>query len=177
MWEAKLDPQELLLIAFRATIVYFVVLIVIRILGKREVGTLTAFDLLVSLIIGEGVDEAIYGDVTMAKFLVLLGTIAIWEFVNSYSSYRSKTIARLTGSEPTVVVKNGEIVREGMARERLSEDELWANLRQQSVDDIQEVKQATIEPSGAISVLLEDWAKPIQKGDLPGKSKPAEQKK
>lgn len=172
-----MDLQELLLIAFRATIVYFVVLVVIRILGKREVGTLTAFDLLVSLIIGEGVDEAIYGDVSMAKFLVLLGTVAVWELVNSYSSYKSKTIARLTGSEPTLVVKSGKMVSEGMAKERLSEDDLWASLRQQCVDDISEVKQAMIEPSGTISVLLEDWAKPLQKGDLRGKSKPAEQKK
>lgn len=172
-----MDPHELLLIAFRTTIVYFVVLIVIRILGKREVGTLTAFDLLVSLIIGEGVDEAIYGNVTMVKFLVLVGTVAIWEFVNSYASYKNKTIARLTSSGPTLVVKNGEIVREGMARERLSEDDLWASLRQQSVDDLHEVKQAMVEPSGSISVLLEDWAKPLQKSDLPGKSRPAEQKK
>ncbi len=171
-----MDPQELLLIAFRATIVYFTVLIVIRLLGKREVGTLTAFDLLVSLIIGEGVDEAIYGDVTMAKFLVLLGTIAIWELVNSYASYKSKRIERLTSSSPTVVVKHGKLQRDAMAKERMTDDELWSALREQSVDELEEVKQATIEPSGKISVLLEDWAQPLQKIDLPGGAQTAEQK-
>lgn len=171
-----MDPQDLLLIAFRATIVYFAVLIVIRLLGKREVGTLTAFDLLVSLIIGEGVDEAIYGDVTMAKFLVLLGTIAIWELVNSYASYKSKRIERLTSSSPTVVVQHGKLQRNAMAKERLSDDELWSALREQSVDDLEEVKQATIEPSGTISVILEEWARPLQKSDLPDGAQAAERK-
>lgn len=166
-----MDPQELLLIAFRSTIVYFAVLIVIRILGKREVGSLTAFDLVVSLIIGEGVDEAIYGDVTMAKFLVLLVTIAVWEAVNSYVSYKNRTFEKLTSAQPTVVIEHGKLKEGDMARERLTEDELWTGLREQGVDDLKEVKRATIEPSGAISVLLEDWAKPLQKSDLPAVAK------
>ncbi|HEY9088054.1 MAG TPA: DUF421 domain-containing protein [Anaerolineaceae bacterium] len=166
-----MDPQELLLIAFRSTIVYFAVLIVIRILGKREVGSLTAFDLVVSLIIGEGVDEAIYGDVTMAKFLVLLVTIAVWEAVNSYVSYKNRTFEKLTSAQPTVVIEHGKLKEGDMARERLTEDELWSGLREQGVDDLKEVKRATIEPSGAISVLLEDWAKPLQKSDLPAVAK------
>jgi uncharacterized membrane protein YcaP (DUF421 family) len=157
--------------------VYFVVLIVIRLLGKREVGSLTAFDLVVSLIIGEGVDEAIYGDVSMAKFLVLLGTIAVWEMVNSYASYKSKRIAQLTSSSPTVVVEHGKLKQEAMAKERLNEDDLWSGLREQSVDSLEEVKQATIEPSGTISVILEEWARPLQKSDLGGKAKAAEPKK
>lgn len=166
-----MDPQELLLIAFRSTIVYFAVLIVIRILGKREVGTLTAFDLVVSLIIGEGVDEAIYGDVTMAKFLVLLVTIAVWEAVNSYFSFKNRTFEKLTSAQPTVVIEHGKLKECDMARERLTEDELWSGLREQGVENLKEVKRATIEPSGAISVLLEDWAKPLQKSDLPAVGK------
>ena len=172
-----MDPNELLLIAFRATIVYFAVLIVIRVLGKREVGSLTAFDLVVSLIIGEGVDEAIYGDVSLAKFLVLLVTIAVWEVVNSYTSYKSKRVAQLINSTPTVVIEHGKLKQAALAKERLNEDDLWSGLREQSVDRLDEVKQATIEPSGMISVILEEWARPLQKSDLPGKTKPAEQKK
>lgn len=167
-----MDPHELLLVAFRASIVYFLVLILVRVLGKREVGNFGPFDLIVALIIGESVDEAIYGDVTMLKFIVLIVTIGIWELVNSYASYKSKAIQKLTESSPTVLVKHGKIIKEAMDKERMGEEEIESQLRMASVDDIKEVKQATLEPNGQISVVLEDWAKPVQKSDLPGGEKP-----
>lgn len=162
-----MDSQELLQIAARATLVYFVVLLMVRLMGKREVGNFTAFDLIVSLIIGESVDEAIYGDVTVVKFVVLLVTIAAWHLINSYASYKSKVIDRLTGAQPTVLVAHGEIQEKALAKERMNEDELWSQLRLQGIDDIKEVKTATLEPSGHVSVIQEDWAKPVQKSDLP----------
>lgn len=164
-----MDPQELLLIAFRATIVYFVTLLAVRLLGKREVGNITAFDLIVALIIGEGVDEAIYGDVTMWKFLVLLGTIVVWHLLNSYLSDKSKLVDRITGAEPTVLVEHGKMNQANMAKERMNEDELWSELRLISIEELKEVKKATLEPNGQVSVIQEEWAKPLQKGDLPEK--------
>jgi uncharacterized membrane protein YcaP (DUF421 family) len=162
-----LDPQELLLIAFRATIVYLIVLFVVRLMGKRTIGNVGAFDLIVALIIGESVDEAIYGDVSMVKFVVLIATVTLLHLLNSYLSYKNRTIDHLTESSPRVLVKSGKIDQDALAIERLSEEELWSQLRLQSVDDLKEVKAATLEPSGQVSVILEDWARPVQKGDLP----------
>jgi len=161
-----MDPSDLFLIVVRASVLYFFILLVVRLMGKREIGTISAFDLIVSLMIGEVVDEVIYGDVSLVKGFLAIGTVAVWHLVNSWASYRSKTIQKLTESSPDPVVKHGEIQRKAMARERMSDDDLWSQLRMQGVDDIKEVKQATIEPSGEISVLQEDWAKPVQKGDL-----------
>lgn len=163
-----MDPHELLQIAARATIVYFLTLLAVRLLGKREIGNFTAFDLIVSLIIGESVDEAIYGDVTMVKFIVLLATIVIWHLANSWASYKSKLVDRITGAEPTVLVEHGHIQQDALAHERMSEDELWSELRLQGVDDLSEISCATLEPGGKVSVLLEEWAKPLQKGDIAG---------
>ena len=67
-----------------------------------------------------------------------------------------------------LLVKSGKIQHKALARARLNEDELWSGLRMMEVDDIKEVKQATLEPSGQLSVLLEDWAKPAQKRIYPG---------
>ncbi len=166
-----MDPNELLQIAARATIVYFLTLLAVRLLGKREIGTFTAFDLIVSLIIGESVDEAIYGEVTMVKFIVLLATIVIWEFVNSWASYKSKLVERITSAGPSVLVEHGKIKQDALARERMSEDELWSELRLMEVEDLAEIKKATMEPGGQVSVILEEWARPLQKGDLPGAAK------
>jgi uncharacterized membrane protein YcaP (DUF421 family) len=62
-----MDTSELLFTALRATFVYFFLLLVVRILGKREIGATSAFDLIVALILGEVVDEIIYGDVTLLQ--------------------------------------------------------------------------------------------------------------
>jgi uncharacterized membrane protein YcaP (DUF421 family) len=161
-----MDINELLLTALRATFVYFFLLIVVRILGKREIGASSAFDLLVALMLGDMVDEVIYGDVTIAQGAVAMAIIGVWHLVNSWASFKSEIIDKLTGAPPTVLVKGGEIQRKALAKERLNEEELFAGLRLMDVDDVKEVKQATLEPNGQISVLLEDWAKPVQKQDV-----------
>ena len=73
------------------------------------------------------------------------------------------------------MVKNGQIQHKNLAKERLNEDELLSELRMMGVDEVKEVKQATLEPNGKISVLQEEWARPVQRQDLtelkPGKRK------
>lgn len=161
-----MDTNELLLTALRATFVYFFLLIVVRILGKREIGATSAFDLIVALILGEVVDEIIYGDVTMVQGVTAIGVVAVWHLLNSWASFKSQTIDKLTGASPTVLVKNGKLQKKALAKERLNEEELWSELRMTGVDDLEEVKQATLEPNGSVSVLLEEWAKPVQHQDL-----------
>jgi uncharacterized membrane protein YcaP (DUF421 family) len=161
-----MDVNELLLTALRASFVYIFLLLVVRVLGKREIGNTSAFDLIVALILGEVVDEIIYGDVTILQGVVAIVVVAIWHLVNSWASFKSEFIDKLTGAPPTVMVKSGEIQRKNLAKERLNEEELFSELRMVGVAEIKEVKQATLEPNGTISVLLEEWAKPVQRQDL-----------
>jgi uncharacterized membrane protein YcaP (DUF421 family) len=170
-----MDGNELIFTVLRASFVYFFLLLVVRVLGKREIGNTSAFDLIVALILGEVVDEIIYGDVTILQGVIAIVVVAIWHLVNSWASYKSKAIDKLTGARPTVMVKSGQIQRKSLAQERLNEDELFSELRIMGVEDVKEVKQATLEPNGTISVLLEDWAKPVQRQDL-GELKPAKKK-
>ena len=171
-----MDLNELLLTALRASFVYFFLLFIVRLLGKREIGNTSAFDLIVALILGEVVDEIIYGDVTMLQGVVAIVVVAVWHLVNSWASFKSEFIDRLTGAPPTVMVKNGQIQRKNLAKERLNEEELFSELRLMGVEEVQEVKQATLEPNGTISVLLEEWAKPVQRQDLV-ETKPKSQKR
>lgn len=164
----EIDLNELALTALRATFVYFYLLIIVRSLGKREIGASSAFDLLVALMLGDVVDEVIYGDVTIAQGAVAMAIIGLWHIVNAWASYKSKFIDYLTGAPPTVLVKDGRIQHKALAKERLNEDELLSELRLADVgeDEIDEIKQATLEPNGKVSVVLEEWAKPIQKQDI-----------
>ena len=161
-----MDVHDLLMTAIRASLVYFFLLFVIRVLGKREVGSVTAFDFMVGLMLGEVVDEIVFADVTLVKGFLAISVIAIWHFVNSWASYRSKLIDRLTGSSATVLVENGEIRQDALAKERMSEDELWAELRMMGVEKLEEVKRAMLEPTGQVSVIKQDWAQPLRRKDL-----------
>ena len=162
----EIDVNELLYTALRASFVYVFLLVVVRLLGKREIGNTSAFDLIVALILGEVVDEIIYGDVTILQGVIAIVVVAIWHLVNSWASFKSEIIDKITGASPTIVVKNGQIQRKNLAKERLNEDELLSELRLMGVEVVKEVKQATLEPNGKISVIQEDWAKPVQRQDL-----------
>jgi uncharacterized membrane protein YcaP (DUF421 family) len=161
-----MDLQELALTALRATIIYFFLLVVVRLLGKRTVGHSTAFDFIVALILGEVVDEPIYGDVPLVQALLVIAVIGGWHAVNAYLSYRSQTFDRLTGGSPTVLIRDGQLDRRAMRRERVNEGDLWSLLRLQQIDALSEVKLATLEPNGGLSVIKTDGARELRKGDL-----------
>lgn len=161
-----MDWQELGMTAARGLLVYVLMLVVIRILGKRTVGNFTAFDLLVALMLGEVVDEIIYGDVSLAQGAIAILVVASAKYVTAWLTYLNHGINRLFEGTPREVVRNGEFVREAMRKELVNEEEVLAALRLQSISDMREVKKAVMEVDGHISVIREDWAEPLQKRDL-----------
>jgi len=129
--------------------VRFFLLVVIRLLGKRTVGHSTAFDFMVALILGEVVDEPIYGEVPLVQALLVIGVIGGWHALNCFLSYRSPAFDRLAGGSPTVLVRDGRIARRALAAERINE-ELGSLLRLQGIEDLNE-KAASPWPASASS--------------------------
>ena len=167
-----MDWQELGMTAARGVLVYVVMLVVIRILGKRTVGNFTAFDLLVALMLGEVVDEIIYGDVTLLQGFTAILVVAGAKYVTAWLTYLNHGLNRILEGKPTELVRNGQLVRKGLAHELMNEKEVMAALRLQGVADMREVKLAVMEVDGQVSVIREEWAEPLQKADLPGAEKP-----
>lgn len=165
-----MDPHELLMTALRALGVYVLMLFVIRVLGKRTVGNFAAFDLLVALMLGEVVDEIIYGDVSIAQGFVAIGVVAAAQYGNAWLSYWDHGFDRLLEGTPTPIVRNGEMLAKGMREERMNAKAVMHELRLQGVDDIREVKLAIVETDGVVSVIRHDWAEPVQKADLGGEA-------
>jgi uncharacterized membrane protein YcaP (DUF421 family) len=161
-----MDLQELAMTALRATAIYFFLLVVVRLLGKRTVGHSTAFDFIVALILGEVVDEPIYGDVPLVQALLVIAVIGGWHAVNAYLSYRSQTFDHLIGGSPTVLIRDGQLDRRALRAQRVNEGDLQSLLRLQQIDDVDEVKLATLEPNGQLSVIKADHARELRKGDL-----------
>jgi uncharacterized membrane protein YcaP (DUF421 family) len=161
-----MEPNELLLTAARAMAVYALMLIVIRALGKRTVGNFAAFDLLVALMLGELVDEMIYGDVSFLQGTVAIVVIAAAQFSNSWLTWWGHGADKVLEGEPTVVVRDGKLVPEGMKKERMNVRDVMAHLREESIRDIREVHLATVEDDGAVSVVLREWAEPAKRADV-----------
>jgi uncharacterized membrane protein YcaP (DUF421 family) len=140
-----MDLNELALTALRATAIYFFLMLVVRLLGKRTVGNFSAFDLIVALILGDLVSEPVYGGVPMAQALVALGVIAAWAFADAYLSCRIPFIERFIGGEARVLVRDGMVDTGAMAAEHISEPELLGLLREQDVEALAEVKLGPVE--------------------------------
>jgi uncharacterized membrane protein YcaP (DUF421 family) len=161
-----MNPHELLLTAARAAAVYVLMLAVIRVLGRRTVGNFSAFDLIVALMLGEVVDEMIYGDVRFIQGTVALVTLAGVAFADSLLSYWDHGMEAILEGKPTIVVRHGEFSRHGMRRERMNEKDVLGALRIQGVRDMREVEFAVVEADGTVSVVLFEWAEPVTRADI-----------
>jgi len=135
--------------------------------GKRSVGSFTAFDLLVALLVGDVVDEAIYGDVTLAQGVTAIGSFMLLHILNAFLGSRSAFVERLTAGTPVVLIRDGQIDRRALRRELMHESELMTALRMEQVERLEDVQQAVLECSGEVSVLPVPAAQPLKKSDLP----------
>ena len=162
----RMDPTDLLLTAARAFAVYIFMLIVVRALGKRTVGNFSAFDLLVALMLGEVVDEIIYGDVRFLQGAVAIVAIGAFAYTDAWLSYFDHGMDAVLEGTPTVVIRDGEFDRTGMRKERMNEKDVLGQLRSQGIHDMREVRLATVENDGSLSVLKHEWAEPAQRADV-----------
>src|SRR5918995_413435 len=137
-----MDPRELLLTAARALAVFMLMLLVIRTLGKRTVGNFAAFDLLVALMLGEVVDEIIYGDVTFLQGSIAIVVIATAQASNAWLTWWDHGFDKVLEGQPTVIVKNGKLQEDGMRAERMNGKDVIAHLREQGIHDLREVQLA-----------------------------------
>jgi uncharacterized membrane protein YcaP (DUF421 family) len=161
-----METREIVLTALRTGLVYFALLAIIRLLGKRSVGAFSAFDLLVAMMLGEASDEVIYGDVSIAQGLTVFFAIALLEFAVEWLSSRYRGWEKLFEGAPTVIVRRGEIQEEGVREERMSPQDVFAQLRLNGIQDLREVEWAVVETNGQVSVLLKDWAETAQRSDV-----------
>lgn len=162
-----MDLNDLALTAGRAVVIYVFVLIIVRVSGKRTVGNFSAFDLIVAFIISEVVDEPIYGDVPLVQGLLAIAVVAALHYANAFISYHFKWFDELTAGKPRLMIEKGKMIRQAMAAEHVNESELNSLLRENEIDDVQDVERAMLETNGQLSVQKTEQARELVKGDLP----------
>lgn len=151
MWQ--LGVPWLQLVA-RSVVIYAVLLLGLRLFGKREVGQFTLFDLVLVLLVANAVQPAITGpDTSLAGGLVITATLFVVNFIVARLRSASPWFRRITVGEPTIVVREGRYIKEAMQREGLNEDECMMALREHGFADVAEVGLAVLETDGTISVV------------------------
>lgn len=137
-------------------------LIVVRLLGKKELSQITPVDLVYLLVLGGLLEDSVYDD--MVSVWEVLYTITLWAiliYIVELIVRRFDKLRPAIKGEPSVIINNGEIDLKALKKNKLESEQLRTLLRQQGIFAIQEVKFAILEPSGQLSVLKSELASPV----------------
>jgi uncharacterized membrane protein YcaP (DUF421 family) len=145
----------------RTTAVYAVVLIGVRLSGKREVGQMTPFDLTLLLLISNGVQNAMTGpDTSLLGGVVAAATLLILNYFVAELSGANRRFRKFVQGQPSLLVHDGTVIESHMAKEHVSMDELQRALREHGIGSYHDVALAVLEVDGSISCLKYDEIKP-----------------
>jgi uncharacterized membrane protein YcaP (DUF421 family) len=141
-------------IALRTAAIYLVALIGLRLAGKREIGQMTVFDLVVLLLIANAVQNAMVGtDTSLTGGVLAAVVLLVLNAVVARLRLRWPRLRRLVEGSPTLLVLHGEVLPDHLRREGLDQETLEAALREHGVSEVRDVEMAVLEIDGSISVV------------------------
>jgi uncharacterized membrane protein YcaP (DUF421 family) len=145
----------------RAAAVYLILLVILRVAGKRTLAQVTVFDFILLLIIGEATQQALLGeDFSITTAAIVIGTLVLLDIGLSMLKQRSKKLDRIIDDTPVVIVDHGKLLRDRMARARIDEQEILVAARElHGLERLEQIKFAVLERSGGISIV------PVQSSD------------
>ncbi len=154
-WQTLLVPQTSLVELFlRGTAMYLGLLAVLRFLVRRHVGSMSLMDLLLMVLIADAAQNAMANEYkSLTEGLVLCGTLLGWNYFLDWLAYRYSAFQALLEPPPLPVIKDGKLLRRNMREEFITEDELMSQLRLHEIKDLSEVRFASVEPDGAVSII------------------------
>ncbi len=147
-------------VALRTAIVYLFLVVILRLAGRREVGQMSILDLVVILIISNGVQNAMVGqNTTLAGGLISATTLIILDRLLNTVIRRNATLARVLEGEPVLLISGGRILPSALGRASIDREELDAALRAHGVATVHDVSLAILETDGSISVIPREPAR------------------
>jgi uncharacterized membrane protein YcaP (DUF421 family) len=164
-------------IALRTAVVYALVLIGVRLSGKREVGQMTPFDLTLLLLLSNSVQNAMTGpDNSLLGGVVAAATLLILNYILADVSGVNRRFRKLVQGQPSLLIHDGQIIAAHMAKEHVSMDELQRALREHGIADYHQVALGVLEVDGSISLLKYDEINPNANTHLVRRRKGIEKK-
>jgi len=146
-------------IVIRATVIFFALYLLVRLLGKRELAQLTPFELIVLVVTGDLIQQGVtHNDFSLTGAILAVATFAFWASVLSWITYLSRRAERVLDGEPRVIVRDGRILRENLWHDRLTEAEIQSEMRLAGIAHVRDVAWAILERTGKMSFIKREGA-------------------
>ena len=141
-------------LVLRSIVVFVLILIITRAVGRRELSSMEPFDLILLVVIGDMVQQGVtQSDYSLTGTTIVIATLASMVVGTAYLSYRFKRLRPLLEGEPTLLIADGELLMRNLRRERMTVDEVCAEARQQSIGSLEDIRFAVLETNGKISFI------------------------
>lgn len=153
-------------VVIRATVIFFMLFLLLRLVGKRQLGQMTPFEFVSLVVLGDFVQQAVtHNDYSITGATLAVATFGFWALILGWIAQRSKRMRRLIDGEPKVLVRDGKILGAMLDQDKIPVDELLSEMRLAGIARIAEVEWAILETNGKISFIekRDDGGQP--KGD------------
>lgn len=141
-------------IVLRASVMFFALFLLVRIMGKRELAQMTSFELIVLVVFGDLVQQGVtHNDFSLTGAILAISTMGFWALVLSWLAFSSRKIESVLDGEPRVIVRDGQIVQENLRRDRLTHAEILSEMRLAGIGSLSDVAWAILEPRGKMSFI------------------------
>jgi uncharacterized membrane protein YcaP (DUF421 family) len=142
-------------LALRAIAVYFFVLLLTRIVGRRELSSLGPFDIILLVVIGDAAQQRLtQDDYSLTGAVIVVTAIALLQVLTSYFSFRFRSLRPVLEGDPIVIVQDGKLIERNLHRERLTLEDVMEEARSSAqIASLEEIQFAVVERNGAISFL------------------------
>jgi uncharacterized membrane protein YcaP (DUF421 family) len=144
-------------LVLRAIFVFCFLLVLTRVIGKRELSSLQPFDLILLIIVGDAVQQGLtQDDYSLTGLVLVVGTIAVLQVCVSWLGYRFPRVRPILEGEPIIVLQDGKPIERNLKRERLTVEEIAEQARQQSIPHLADLKFVVLETDGRLSFIKND---------------------
>jgi uncharacterized membrane protein YcaP (DUF421 family) len=141
-------------LAIRAIVLYVFVMLVMRFVGRRELSSLTAVDLVLLIVMGDAIQQGLtQDDYSVTGAVIVVSTIAVLQVFASYLGYRSKRIRAVLEGSPVVLIDDGRFLEGNLKRQRLTHADVAEEMRLQQILSFDDVRWAILEVNGRISFI------------------------
>jgi len=138
----------------RAIAVFLFLLVLTRVIGRRELSSLEPFDLILLIVLGDVVQQGLtQDDYSLTGAFLVIGTFAILQVFVSWIGYRFPFARPVLEGEPIIIIQDGELIERNLKRERLTRQEIAEEARSQQIAHISEVRWGVLETNGKISFI------------------------
>lgn len=144
-------------IVARAAIMFVLLYVLLRLMGKRELGQLTPFELVVMIVLGDLIQQGVtHNDFSLTGALLAISTFAFLAISMSWLTYLSPHAEKLLDGEPRVVIRDGVLIKDNLRRDRMTQSEVESEMRLAGIAQMDQVAWAILEPQGKISFIKKD---------------------